>query len=69
VRDFWLIVIAVSVVPTAAASFLLNPLVFILLGPEAWRTQLARLHPYRRWFACALVALALATTVYGTTYA
>ena len=65
----WLTVIAVSIVPVALASILLNPLVFFLLGPDAWRAQLARVHPHRRWIAVAFVALALATTVYGTTYA
>ncbi len=68
-RYFWLAVIAVSVVPSAAASFLLNPLVFVLLGPDAWREQLARLYPYRWWIVASLFALAIATTIYGTTYA
>jgi hypothetical protein len=68
-RFFWLAVIAVSIVPVAIASFLLNPLVFLLLGPEAWRAQLMRLRPYRWWIAASLVALAIGTTVYGTRYA
>ena len=68
-RYVWLIVIAVSIVPAAAAAFLLNPLVYLLLGPEAWRNQLARLHPYRWWLVASFIALALATTVYGTKYA
>jgi hypothetical protein len=66
---FWLAVIAVSVVPAAAASLLLNPLVFLLFGPETWREQLVRLRPYRWWIAASLVTLALATTVYATHYA
>ena len=67
-RDVWLVVIALSIVPAAVASLLLNPLVFLLLGPDAWRKQLERLQPYRWWIAASLVALAVATTVYGTGY-
>jgi hypothetical protein len=69
VRLFWLAVIALSIVPAAAAGVLLNPLVFLLLGPGAWREQLERLAPYRWWIAASFVALLLATTVYGTQYA
>lgn len=68
-RYLWLAVIALSIVPTAVASVLLNPLVFVLLGPDTWREQLARLHPYRWWIAASLVALAVATTTYATSYA
>ncbi len=66
---FWLAVIAISMVPAAAASLLFNPLVFLLLGPEKWREQLVRFSPYRWWIAASLVTLALATTVYATHYA
>lgn len=66
---FWLAVIAISIVPVAAASLLLNPLVFLVIGPEKWREQLMRLSPYRWWIAASLVALALATMVYATHYA
>jgi len=41
----------------------------VLLGPDAWREQLARLSPYRWWIVASLCALALATAIYGTTYA
>jgi EamA domain-containing membrane protein RarD len=68
VRYFWLAVIAVSIVPAAVAGFLLNPLVYLLLGAEAWRDRLARLHPYRWWIVASLVALAVATTAYGARY-
>ena len=68
-RYFWLAVIAVSIVPSTVASFLLNPLVFVLLGPDVWRKQLARLYPYRWWIVASLFALAMATTIYGTKYA
>ncbi len=68
-RYFWIGVIAVSTVPAAAASLLLNPLVFLVVGPEKWREQLMRVSPYRWWIAASLVALALATTVYATRYA
>lgn len=66
---FWLAVIAVSIVPAAAASLLLNPLVFLVLGPEKWREQLVRVSPYRWWIAASLVTMALATTMYATHYA
>jgi len=69
VQYFWLAVIAVSIVPVAVASFLLNPLTFLLLRPDAWREQLARVYPYRWWIVASLVALTVATTVYGTRYA
>lgn len=66
---FWLAVIAVSIVPSAVACVLLNPLVFLLLGPDAWREQLARAYPYRWWIVASIFALAVATTIYGTRYA
>ncbi|MGH3025989.1 MAG: hypothetical protein ACRDLR_06050, partial [Gaiellaceae bacterium] len=69
VRYVWLAIIVVSIVPVAAASLLLNPLVFLALGPEAWRERVARVHPYRWWVAASLVALAMATTVYATRFA
>jgi hypothetical protein len=68
-RYFWLTVIGVSIAPSAVASVLLNPLVFLLLGPDAWREQLARFYPYRWWIVASLFALAMATTIYGTKYA
>jgi hypothetical protein len=60
---------AVSIVPSAAAAVLLNPLYFLLLGPDAWRKQFARTYPYRWWLIASLGALTLATTVYATKYA
>ncbi len=66
---FWLAVIAVSIVPAAAATLLLNPLVFLVLGPAKWQEHLERLSPYRWWIGASLVSLALATTVYATHYA
>ncbi len=68
-RYFWLAVIAVSIVPSALASILLNPLVFLLLGRDTWGEQLARLYPYRWWIVASLLALVMATTIYGTKYA
>jgi hypothetical protein len=52
-RYRWLVVMVVTLVPAivvtlvraAAASLLCNPLVFLLLRPEAWREQGARIHP------------------------
>ncbi len=67
-RYFWLAVIAVSIVPAAVASLLLNPLVYLLLGAEAWRDRLARMYRYRWWIVASLIALAVATTVYGAKY-
>jgi len=69
VADVWLCLIVLSAVPTAAASLLLNPVVFLVLGPDAWRENVARLQPYRWWLGAAIVALCLSTTVYATTYA
>jgi hypothetical protein len=66
---FWLAVIVVSVVPAAVASFYLNPLAFLVLGPDAWREQVSRLYPYRWWIVASLLTLALSTTIYGTKYA
>jgi hypothetical protein len=68
VRYVWLAIIAVSLVPAAIVSLLLNPLVFLVLGAEGWREHVRRLHPYRWWIAASVAALALATTVYGTRY-
>jgi hypothetical protein len=65
VRDLWLTVIAISIIPAAAASFILNPLVFLILGPDARREHLRHLHPFRWWIAASLVALAVATTIYN----
>jgi EamA domain-containing membrane protein RarD len=61
--------IALSIVPAAIAGFLLNPLVFLLLGPDTWRERIARIYPYRWWIAASLVVLGVASTVYGTKYA
>ena len=69
VAYFWLAVIAISIVPAAFASLLLNPLAFLALGPEKWQEQVVRLSPHRWWIAASLVTLALATTVYATHYA
>ncbi len=68
-RYFWLAIMVVTLVPAAVASLLFNPLVFLLLGPEAWREQVARVYPYRWWLATSLVALALATTMFTRSYA
>jgi hypothetical protein len=67
-RYFWLAVIALSLLPSAVASVLLNPLVFLLLGPDAWREQLERVRPYRWWIAASLLTLSLASGVYGVRY-
>jgi hypothetical protein len=68
VRFIWLTLIGLSLVPVALLSFVLNPLVFWMLGPEAWRERVARLHPYRSWIGASLVVFGIATTVYGVRY-
>jgi hypothetical protein len=68
-RYFWLTVIALSVIPAGVAALFLNPLVFLALGPDAWREQLRRLHPFRWWILSSVLALALSTTVYAAQYA
>ena len=64
----WLAIIALSIVPVALVGFMLNPLVFWALGPEAWRDRLIRLHPYRWWFVFFLAVFATATTAYAVRY-
>ncbi len=64
----WLTIIAVSLVPVAILGFMLNPLVFWALGPEAWRDRLGRFHPYRWWFGFFLAAFGTAMTVYMVRY-
>jgi hypothetical protein len=59
VQYVWLAIIALSLVPVALMGFMLNPLVFWALGPEAWRDRLIRLHPYRRLFVFFLAACCL----------
>jgi hypothetical protein len=68
-RYAWLAIIVVSIVPVAYASLLLNPLVFFFLGSAGWWERVARLYPYRWWFAASLVALVLGTAVYAIQYA
>ena len=64
----WLAIIALRLVPVALVGFMLNPLVFWALGPEAWRDRLIRLHPYRWWFVLFLAVFGTATTVYAVRY-
>ena len=64
----WLAIIALSLVPVALVGFMLNPLVFWALGPEAWRDRLIRLHPHRWWFLFFLAVFGTATTVYAVRY-
>lgn len=64
----WLAIIAISLLPVAMAAFLANPLVFVLLGAEAWRARVDRLYPYRGWFAFSIVVCAFATAVYSIRY-
>ncbi len=68
VRYAWLGIIAVSLVPAAIAGFFANPLVFMLLGSETWHERVARLHPYRWWFALSIGVCAFATAVYTVRY-
>jgi len=64
----WLAIIALSLVPVTLMGFMLNPLVFWALGPEAWRDRLIRLHPYRWWFVFFLAVLGTVMTVYAVRY-
>jgi hypothetical protein len=68
VRYVWLAVIALSLGPVAVVGFMLNPLVFWALGPEAWRDRLVRFYPYRWWFVLCLAVFGTATTVYAVRY-
>jgi hypothetical protein len=68
VQYVWLAIIALSLVPVALVGFMLNPLVFWALGPEAWRDRLIRLHSYRWWFVFFLAVFGTATTVYAVRY-
>jgi len=68
VQYVWLTIIALSLVPVAVVGFMLNPLVFWALGPEAWRDRLLRLHPYRWWFVFFLAIFGTAMTVYTVRY-
>jgi hypothetical protein len=68
VRYLWIALIVVSIVPSAVACFLLNPLVFLMLGPEAWHEQVLRVRPYRWWIAASLISFASATTVFARRY-
>jgi hypothetical protein len=68
VRYLWLAIIALSLVPVAFASFLLNPITVWVLGPDAWRERVRHLHLYRWWFAASLAVFAVATFAYGLRY-
>jgi hypothetical protein len=68
VRYVWLTIIGLSLVPAAIASFVLNPLTLVVLGPDGWRERVTRLHPYRWSLAASLAIFGVATFVYGLTY-
>lgn len=67
-RIIWLAIIAASLVPVAVVGLLANPLVFLVLGPEAWREWLARTRPYRRWLLLSVAICGFATAVYVARY-
>lgn len=67
-RYLWLAILGVSLVPVALAALLANPLVLLVLGPEAWRERVERLRPYRGWILTSIVACAIATAVYAAAY-
>lgn len=67
-RYVWLVIIAVSLVPVAVVSFMLNPIAFWVLGPEAWRDRLIRLDPYRWWLAFFVAVFGIAMSVYTVRY-
>jgi len=68
VQYVWLTIIVLSLVPVAVVGFMLNPIVFWVLGREAWRDRLIRLHPYRWWFVFFLAIFGTAMTVYTVSY-
>jgi hypothetical protein len=68
VQYLWLTIIVVSLAPVALLSVLLNPLMFMLLGADAWRDRVARLHPLRWWIVLSLAVGAFATTVYAVNW-
>ncbi len=67
-RYIWLAVIAVSLGPVALAAFFANPLIFMLLGPEAWHDRVTRVLPYRWWILFSIAVCAFATAVYALKY-
>jgi hypothetical protein len=69
VRYVWLAIIGVTLAPVALVAFLANPIVVIVLGPEAWRERVGRLYPYRWWLGSSLVICAIATAVWAVSYA
>ncbi len=68
VQYVWLAIIALSLAPAALVSFMLNPFVFWVLGPEAWRDRMMRIHPYRWWLVSSLAVFGTAMTVYALRY-
>ncbi|HZQ65407.1 MAG TPA: hypothetical protein VFA66_09315 [Gaiellaceae bacterium] len=64
----WLAIIAISLGPVVLAGSFANPLVFLVLGPERWREQVSRLHPYRRELLFSIAVCAFATAIYAGTY-
>lgn len=68
VRYVWLAIIGVSLVPVAFVSVVLNPLVFLLIGAEAWHARVARFQPYRWAFTAAIAALGIGVAVYSAKY-
>jgi hypothetical protein len=68
VRFVWLAILAVSLVPVALVGLLANPLVFLVLGPDAWRERVQRLRPYRWWLLFSIAVCAFATAVYAAAY-
>jgi hypothetical protein len=68
VQYVWLTIIALSLMPVAVVGFMLNPMVFWVLGPEAWRDRLISLHPSRWWFVFFLAVFSTAMTVYTVRY-
>jgi hypothetical protein len=67
-RFVWLGIIAASLVPVAVVCLLANPFVYLMLGPERWREQMARLIPYRRRLLFSVAVCAFATAVYAASY-
>ena len=67
-RYVWLAIIGVSLVPVAFVSVVLNPLVLLLIGVDAWQERVARFRPYRWAFTAAIAALGIGVSVYSAKY-
>ena len=69
VQYVWLVIIAVSAAPLVYVAWLLNPLFFLLLGPEWWVERMAKLRPHRWRIAFLAAVFVSSLTIYLIRYA